>query len=447
MPMRARVLPKHTPSLHPGDYLPCVAASLPGRRAQPGLREVWRELLAERELLGMPSGRHALWHFLETVDLPRGSEVLVSAYNFYVVVRLIEQCGLRPVFVDTDPRTLCMDPADLRRKLTPSSALVLVTHMFGIPAAIEAIAEVCAHEGLLLFEDCAHAVGTTVGERHVGGFGDGALFSFGPFKSVTAFGGGMLALSPSLARRARREPRSGRSVAARARVPVNLLIAAGTTPALYAWTLRPLTRVATALAERGSPLLRDLAAPAKDNADYRFDPDAYPPFAASMPATLAPQLGRLHTAVARRRATIAHVSAAIGADPRARFLDGDAHGLANGSYFGMYVDDPEAFTASMIERGVEVNPHEFYDCSRLPQFAEFAAECPRAAYVSDHLVRLPSYASLDGESTARILDAAMSALERSAPVAPPPVAAQSRLAPVPPPSAAARSSAPLTTAS
>ena len=76
--------------------------------------------------------------------------ILIAAYNYYVVVRLLIQKGMRCVFVDIDPTTLTIDPDDLARKITPASKLVVVTHMFGIPADLETIKRICDDHGLLI---------------------------------------------------------------------------------------------------------------------------------------------------------------------------------------------------------------------------------------------------------------------------------------------------------
>ncbi|HEX8206197.1 MAG TPA: DegT/DnrJ/EryC1/StrS family aminotransferase [Solirubrobacteraceae bacterium] len=408
--MPARLLPKHSPALRPGDLEPYLLD-----RVRPGsphrkLDEVWRTRLPDRAVFGTRAGRHALWHFLEATSPPPGSEVLVAAYNYYVVVRILVQKGLRPVFVDIDRGTLGMDAEDLRRKITPASSLVIATHMFGIPADVEGIAGVCDEHGLPLFEDCAHAVGTTVGDRHVGRFGQGALFSFGPFKSVTCFGGGMLAVAPGLAGHVRTDSPAASRPAARWGTFLHMLVALLSSPGLYGWTLQPLMRFARDLAERGFGPLRDLVAPSKDLSSYRFTPDAHPPFRAFMPDVLYRQLARLEQDLRSRRDAIAEVKDALRSHPAAEFLEEDRHGRANGSYFGMYVPDPEAFAARMLRHGVEVNPHEFYDCSRLAQFGDYQTDCPNAAFASSHLVRLPSYATLSDRDVARIAEAARRSL-------------------------------------
>jgi perosamine synthetase len=402
--MAARLLPKHSPDLQAADFATYLLRRRRAAGGQPSLADAWHSLLPDRVLLGTPSGRHALWQYLVELDLPAGAEVLVGAYNYYVIVRILIQLGLRPVFVDIEADTLGMDPEDLRRKISPASRLVLATHMFGIPADVARIADVCREHGLLLFEDCAHAVGTMAGGCHVGRFGDAALFSFGPFKSVTCFGGGMLAAEPAYDVKlsaAARVP-----VLARMRTAMNMLVALTSSPRLYGCTLAPLTRLARRLAGAGFTPLRDLVAPSKDNGNYVFRADSYAPFEPFMTEMLRAQLRRLENRVALRRMAIAGMKQTLAGISQITLLREDKHGCANGSYFGIYVPDSEGFTGHMRARGVEVNPHEFYDCAGLSQFGDYASDCPNAAYASQHLVRLPSYSGLDARDLARIATAA-----------------------------------------
>jgi dTDP-4-amino-4,6-dideoxygalactose transaminase len=413
--MPLTLLPKHSPAMRPLDF-----AQMARRTRDPdaSLQALWGPRLPGKKVFGTPAGRHALWAFLDAAGIPHDGEVIVAGYNYYVVVRLLVQWGLRPVFVDIDLATLGLDPDGVAKALTDRTRLVLVTHMFGAPADLDAILAVCRPKGVKVFEDCAHAVGASDGHGQLGVRGDGALFSFGPQKVVNCFGGGMLALDTALARDWTPSPPPEVSWTVRVSTPAKALVSALLTPSLYRWTLRPLISLGRWLAARGWPWLRDLASPSKDLQGYRFDPRSRPPFAAFMPLLCARQLERLERNVQARRAVVAKVKAATAHLSAYRFLDEDRFGRANGSYFGVFVDDPEAFTRFMLTKGVEVEPHEFYDCASLPQFAEFAADCPRARLASDHLVRLPSYPQLSDRRLARIIGA----MERYARAAPAPSA-------------------------
>jgi dTDP-4-amino-4,6-dideoxygalactose transaminase len=321
---------------------------------------------------------------------------------------MLVQWGLRPVFVDIDPDTLTIDPQELRKKVAPQARLVMATHMFGNPADMRSLREICTEFDLPLFEDCAHGVGSRDYRGQVGNVGDGALFSFGPQKLLTCFGGGMLAIDPKLAAGYQPPPHPPVTAAVNSTTFFKGLLALGMTRATYRWTIYPLTNLAKTLAERGYVWLRDLAAPPRDLGTFRFHVASRPPFKRFMPRMCAKQLRRLGENVARRRAAVAAVKQAVGRQVGFQFLDEDKFGTSNGSYFGVYVPDNEAFAAFMLSRGVEVEPHQFYNCASLLQFREFACFCPNAQRATEQLARLPSYPDLSRRDVERIARAMLS---------------------------------------
>lgn len=387
------MIPKHVPCLPASDYTPYLAAGLrSGRDRQLSMPQVWGGLFHRQGLFPTPTGRYALWYFLELLDLQPGDEVLVGAYNFYVIVRLLLQKGLTPVFVDIDPETLGMNAEDLARKITPRSRLVIVTHMFGHPANLAAISALCQAKQLLLFEDCAHGVGTlaqkTTGDvEQVGQAGDGALFSFGIEKLVTSFGGGMLVLADALAARYQPPAHNVPGLLSFRDTFSRALIACFMHPRLYGASIH---RIAT-FGDRRLPALQHIIAPAKDNPDYRFVANSRAPFKPFMLRMHQQQLARLPENVNRRRAIVQSIKARLPSIDEIGLLQEDKHGRSNGAYFGLYVPDPLALAHYLAAHGIDSNPQEYYDCTTLTQFAPYAATCEHANYASHHLLRLPSY--------------------------------------------------------
>jgi dTDP-4-amino-4,6-dideoxygalactose transaminase len=129
-----------------------------------------------------------LW--LSALALPRGSEVLVSAITIPDMVRIIEDHGLVPVPVDLDTDHLAIDMNSLRRAVTPRTRAILFAHLFGTRQPLDEVADFAQEHGLLLAEDCAQAF---VGRGFTGhAAADVSMFSFGPIKTATALGGGLL---------------------------------------------------------------------------------------------------------------------------------------------------------------------------------------------------------------------------------------------------------------
>jgi dTDP-4-amino-4,6-dideoxygalactose transaminase len=360
------------------------------------LPEAFGDRLGDRVLLPTPTGRHALWRFLQSFDWQPGDEVLVGAWNFWVVVGLLVQAGLKPIFVDVDPETLCMDPADARSKRTDRTRLVLLTHMFGNPAPARELRQLCDAHELLLFEDCAHAVGTMVhgaeGLQPAGTFGHGALFSFGMFKSVNALGGGMLAVEPGLAARVLPLPAArGRVREQDTRAVLSVLLQ----PPLWTTVLRPaLERVAALRAALD-------AKPPPDR--FVFDPTERAPYQPFMGECVARQLEVEDAEVARRRELAEAVAAAVAGRTDARALVPDRHGRANLSYLGLWVDRTEDWLARFDAAGVEAKALQFRNCAELPLFADHGADCPGARELDRHLLRLPSFPHMRADQLAALL--------------------------------------------
>lgn len=158
--------------------------------------------------IGVANGTDALEIALKACGVGPGARVAVVANAAMYGTTAVLACGATPVFVDIDPATHCMDPAALQRVLDADAKphAVIVTHLYGRLAAIEAIAAACTAAGVALVEDCAQAHGARLGDgRKAGSFGDVACFSFYPTKNLGALGdgGAVVARDAGIAARAR----------------------------------------------------------------------------------------------------------------------------------------------------------------------------------------------------------------------------------------------------
>ncbi len=126
----------------------------------------------------------------------RPGKILMPAYHCGVEVEAALAAGARVVFYRVDERGL-LDPADLESRIDPDVRAVFVIHYFGFPQEVQALRSLCDSRGLLLIEDCAHALGGRLpdGDR-LGGFGDVSIFSLG--KSLPVPDGGVLRVNRSL---------------------------------------------------------------------------------------------------------------------------------------------------------------------------------------------------------------------------------------------------------
>lgn len=134
-----------------------------------------------------------------------GTEVVIPSVSFVGAANAIAAHGARPVFCDVDPRTLNPTAGDVARAFGPSTRAVLLLHYGGHPGEAAEIARLCAERDVLLIEDAANAIASTVDGRACGTLGDFGVWSFDHGKIAVAVDGGMLyARDPELVRRASR---------------------------------------------------------------------------------------------------------------------------------------------------------------------------------------------------------------------------------------------------
>jgi dTDP-4-amino-4,6-dideoxygalactose transaminase len=127
------------------------------------------------------------WRALEC---PPG-EVIVPSFTFCSTVNALSWNGLVPVFADVDPETYCLDPEDVRRRITPRTVGIEAVHTFGLPANIAELEGLASEYGLKLVFDAAHGLGGQYQGRALGGFGDASVFSLSGTKLLTGGEGGL----------------------------------------------------------------------------------------------------------------------------------------------------------------------------------------------------------------------------------------------------------------
>jgi dTDP-4-amino-4,6-dideoxygalactose transaminase len=195
-PWRDRYLVFGAPSIgaaEKAEVLACMESGWLG--SGPRVAELERRLqayLGARAAVAVSSCTAALHLSLRVLDLPPGSEVITTAMTFCATANAIVHAGYEPVFADCDRATLNVDPADVRRRITPRTRAIVPVHFAGRPCDMEALGRIAAEHGLAVVEDAAHALEATIAERHCGTFGDFGCFSFYVTKSLTTVEGGLV---------------------------------------------------------------------------------------------------------------------------------------------------------------------------------------------------------------------------------------------------------------
>ena len=122
-----------------------------------------------------------------------GDEVIISAYTFCATAIPFGETGAKIVWADIDRDTWVADPADIERKITDKTKVLVVVHLLGLPVNMPEILRIAEKHGLRVVEDCAQAPGSAIDGRKVGSFGDFGCFSLHAAKNMTTLGeGGIL---------------------------------------------------------------------------------------------------------------------------------------------------------------------------------------------------------------------------------------------------------------
>ena len=136
------------------------------------------------------SGTSALHLAFLSSSIKPGDEIILPSHTFIASAEAVSYCQARPVFVDVDPKTYLLNPKEIESKVTKNTKAVLAVHLYGQPAHIDPINEVCEEKKLILIEDAAQAHGARYKNKKVGGLGNTACFSFYPGKNLGAYGEG-----------------------------------------------------------------------------------------------------------------------------------------------------------------------------------------------------------------------------------------------------------------
>jgi len=142
--------------------------------------------------VGCASGTDALILPLMAMRVGPGHEVITTPYTFFATAGSIWRTGAKPVFVDIEPDTYNIDPAEIEKAITPRTRAIIPVHLYGQTADMDPILELARQHGLFVIEDAAQAIGAGYKGRRAGGIGHVGALSFYPSKNLGGFGDGGL---------------------------------------------------------------------------------------------------------------------------------------------------------------------------------------------------------------------------------------------------------------
>ncbi len=159
------------------------------------LQEQLRALLGVTHVMLCCSGTVGVELALRGVGVGRGDEVIMAAYDFPGNFRAVEALGARPVLVDIETDTWCIDTACLHEAMGPRTRALLVSHLHGGLAPMQRIMQFARQHNLQVVEDACQVPGASIEGRMAGSWGDAGVLSFGGSKLLTAGRGGAIVTS------------------------------------------------------------------------------------------------------------------------------------------------------------------------------------------------------------------------------------------------------------
>jgi CDP-4-dehydro-6-deoxyglucose reductase, E1 len=150
------------------------------------------------------SGSSAGLLALSALELPKGSEVIISAVTFPTIFNIILQCGLVPVVVDAKIGTYTFDVKEVEAAISPKTKAIIAIHPVGNPVDMEALMKVAKKHKIKVIEDCCDTWGGSINGKMLGSFGDISITSFHAAHIVSmGVGGGIFTSDPLLAKNVR----------------------------------------------------------------------------------------------------------------------------------------------------------------------------------------------------------------------------------------------------
>lgn len=166
--------------------------------------EIFATHLGSREAVAVSNGTAALHAAMFALGIGAGDEVVVPPMTFAATANCVVLQGATPVFVDIEPDTLLIDPAQVAAKITPRTKAIIAVDFAGQPCDYDALQAIARRHGVAMVADACHALGASYKGRPVGTLADLNVFSFHPVKHITTGEGGMVTTDdPELAHRMR----------------------------------------------------------------------------------------------------------------------------------------------------------------------------------------------------------------------------------------------------
>ena len=154
--------------------------------------KIFEEMHKDYYSLAVSSGTTALHLALVTLGISSDDEVIVPDFTFAATINAVLYCNAKPVICEINADTWCIDENKIEELITSKTKAIIPVHLYGQPCNMDKIIQLANKYHLRVVEDCAESVGSLIGNKLVGTYGDSSTFSFFGNKTITTGEGGMV---------------------------------------------------------------------------------------------------------------------------------------------------------------------------------------------------------------------------------------------------------------
>ena len=148
------------------------------------------EYIEVKYAIGVNSGSDALFLAIKALGIKKNDEIITVSHTFVSTIDAIIRNGAKPIFVDINPETYCINVEKIEKEITKKTKAILPVHVYGHPAQMDKILTLAKKYKLFIIEDACQAHGAEYKGRKVGSIGDLGCFSFYPVKNLGGYGDG-----------------------------------------------------------------------------------------------------------------------------------------------------------------------------------------------------------------------------------------------------------------
>ena len=142
--------------------------------------------------VAVSNGTAALEIAIKSLNLKKGSEVIIPAFSIISTANAVIKNNLKPILVDCDLETWNMRSDETLKKITKKTKAIIITHIYGLPVDLKKILQIAKKKNIIIIEDTAEVIGLKYKNKICGSFGDLSTFSFYANKHITTGEGGMI---------------------------------------------------------------------------------------------------------------------------------------------------------------------------------------------------------------------------------------------------------------